>query len=523
VFVRVQGISAEEATTAWSDSAVLETGLMDPEDWQMQRIASPWTEDKTKPQAEKLFRKLFELKSEIKSARLYITSQGVYEAEINGKHVGDFFLAPGWTEYNDRLQYQTYDVSDLLVAGKNCIGVRIAEGWYNGRIGFEGGRRNLWGTRNTLMAQLELKMNDGAIDTVVSDASWVVTSGPILLAEIYDGEKYDATKEVDGWSTVTPANDNESGESTWSSVEILESLPNTTKLVAGVGEPVRRIEVVAPVKLITSGSNKTIIDFGQNLVGYVRLKNVRGPRNQKITLTHAEVLEHGEVSTRPLRDCKAIDEYVIRGTEIPESWEPRSTLHGFRYVQFDGWPEGLSLMESIEAVICHSDMERAGHFECSDSMINQFYQNVCWSMRGNFLYVPMDCPQRDERLGWTGDLAVFAPAATFIYQCTGILKNWLLDFAIAQKRRNGIPPLVVPDAIAGDPKWDFGVPFAIWHDVAVLGPWIVYNATGDVDILRTQYTSMQQWVEKIPRFTNSRTPNLWDPKAHQMGVSVTSP
>jgi alpha-L-rhamnosidase len=199
VFVRVQGISAEEATTAWSDSAVLETGLMDPEDWQMQRIASPWTEDKTKPQAEKLFRKLFELKSEIKSARLYITSQGVYEAEINGKHVGDFFLAPGWTEYNDRLQYQTYDVSDLLVAGKNCIGVRIAEGWYNGRIGFEGGRRNLWGTRNTLMAQLELKMNDGTINTVVSDASWIVTSGPILLAEIYDGEKYDATKKFDGW------------------------------------------------------------------------------------------------------------------------------------------------------------------------------------------------------------------------------------------------------------------------------------------------------------------------------------
>jgi alpha-L-rhamnosidase len=515
ISVRVQGVSKKGETTSWSEPSIVEVGLLNTQDWSAQRITGPEVRDSAKSHPEQLFRKTFDVEQSIASARLYITAQGLYEAEINGVRVGDYFLAPGFTEYKDRLQYQTYNISTLLRPGKNCIGVRVAEGWFNGRIGFEGGRRNIWGDRNTLIAQLEATLDDGSVQQVNSDDTWFVTEGPIRLTEIYDGEKYDATKEVDGWSS------EDKSSHSWKSVEVLDPLPGRTKLVAGYGEPVRRIEAVKPIKQITTPSGKTILDFGQNLVGYLRIKKVRGAAGHKITLKHAEVLEHGELGTRPLRDCKATDEYILKGSQEAESWEPRFTFHGFRYAQIDNWPEESSLTDSVEAVVCHTDMKKAGHFECSDSNLNKLYQNVCWSMRGNFLSIPTDCPQRDERLGWTGDLALFAPTAAYIYQCAGILKNWHLDLAICQKRRDGLPPMVCPDPLEGDRFWDKGIPTAIWHDVTILGPWAIYQATGDVEILRAQYESMQGWLSKIQRYEGSQTPNLWHPKVFQLGVRTS--
>ena len=514
VSVRIQGESNKGETTPWSEPSILEIGLLNSSDWTAKRIAGPDTRDPTRSHPEQLFRRPFSIDRSTASARLYITAQGVYEAEINGMRVGDYFLAPGFTEYNDRLQYQTYDVTKLLRGGKNCIGVRVAEGWFNGRIGFEGGKRNIWGDANTLIAQLEITLDDGTVQRVVSDESWSVTEGPTRLAEIYDGEKYDATKEVPEWSL-----GNDEGAS-WQAVEVLKPLPERIKLVAGFGEPVQRVQTVKPIEQITTLSDKTILDFGQNLVGYLRIKNVRGEAGRKITLKHAEVLEHKELGTRPLRDCKATDEYILRGSPDGESWEPRFTFHGFRYAQVDNWPSERPLMESIEAVVCHTDMQKAGHFECSDAKLNKLYRNVCWSMRGNFLSIPTDCPQRDERLGWTGDLALFAPTASYIYQCTGLLKNWLIDLAICQKRRDGLPPMVCPDVLKGDRFWDLNIPTAIWHDVTVLGPWAMYMATGDIEILRTQYESMQGWISKIQRYEGSMTPNLWHPKVFQLGVST---
>ncbi|KAH6622367.1 bacterial alpha-L-rhamnosidase-domain-containing protein [Boeremia exigua] len=512
IAVKIQGVSERGETTSWSEPSILETGLLDSSDWTAQRITGGDIRDPTKSHPERLFRKSFDLDTMVASARLYITAQGLYEAEINGVRVGDYFLAPGFTEYKDRLQYQTYDVSKLLRPGNNCIGVRVAEGWYNGRIGFEGGRRNIWGDTNAFLAQLEVTLNDESVQQVVSDVTWAVTEGPIRIAELYDGEKYDATKEVDGWSL----GDNGSGDG-WQKVKVLDPLPERTKLVAGYGEPVRRIETVKPIEQITTPSGKTVLDFGQNLVGYVRINKVRGTAGHKITLKHAEVLEHGELGTRPLRDCKATDEYILKGSPQAESWEPRFTFHGFRYAQVDNWPEESSLADSIEAVVCHTDMQRVGHFECSDINLNKLYQNVCWSMRGNFLSIPTDCPQRDERLGWTGDLALFAPTAAYVYQCAGILKNWHTDLAICQKRRDGLPPMVCPDPLEGDKFWDLGIPTAIWHDVTVLGPWAMYRATGDVEILRSQYESMQGWISKIQRYEGSATPNLWHPDVFQLG------
>ncbi|KAF9880833.1 bacterial alpha-l-rhamnosidase domain protein [Colletotrichum karsti] len=507
--IRVRVWDDEGQLTAWSEPSYLEVGLLDRQDWQCERIAAPWGPGTSAPEPEQLFRKEFALHGSVIQARLYITSQGVYEAEVNGHRVGDHFLAPGWTSYDGRLQYQTYDVKDLLNGDNpdNCIGVRVAEGWFSGRIGFEGGHRNIWGTHTSLIAQLELVYSDGRKQVVGSDSSWSVTKGPIRLAEIYDGEKYDATLEIPDWSS--PLEAPTDSDVCWDSVIILPFLSKSTQLMAGYGEPVRRIEVIKPLTKIITPSGKTIIDFGQNLVGYLRLSNIKGPRGHKITLSHAEVLENGELGTRPLRICKAIDEYTLKGAAEGEVYEPRFTFHGFRYAQIDGWVSNYDVTSSVEAVVCHTDMSPVGSFSCSDGLLNKLYQNVTWGMRGNFLSVPTDCPQRDERLGWSGDLALFAPTASLIYDCYGMLKNWLNDVEYDQGVLGGVPPMVSPNATLPDPVWCRRIPCAIWHDVTILGPWVLYLDTGDESILAQQYNSMLTWMKVLPRNKTGAT-HLWD-------------
>lgn len=517
VCVRVRAWGENGRITPWSEPARLEAGLLNRSDWHCERITAPWSPDTSESGPEQLFRKEFVVSATIAQARLYITAQGVYEAEINGVRVGDFFMAPGWTAYDARLQYQTYDVKSMLSTDKNCLGVRVAEGWFSGRIGFEGGHRNIWGPYTTLIAQLEIVYVSGYVETISSDSSWVVTPGPIRLAEIYDGEKYDATWEVPNWSSLTtPAT---SDDSIWEPVLCLPALPEATELTASFAEPVRRVEVIKPVQKIVTPSDKTIIDFGQNLVGYVRLANIKGQRGHKITLSHAEVLENRELGTRPLRICKARDEYTLRGF-VREHYEPKFTFHGFRYVQVDGWDGGgdVELESSIEAVVCQTDMKPSGSFLCSDPMLNNLYQNIRWSMRGNFLSVPTDCPQRDERLGWSGDLALFAPTAPLIYACFGMLKNWLIDVEHDQIVLGGVPAMVTPNATLPDPIWCRRTPCAIWHDVTILAPWALYEETGDESILAGQYNSMVTWMRTLPRSKIGNT-HLWDPSIFQLGVS----
>lgn len=438
VEVRARGADQTEPSP-WSEPCVFETGLLSRSDWSSKLISAPWAEmGKNAPQPQDLFRREFKSEGRVQSARLYVTAQGIYEAEINGKRVGDYFLAPGWTSYDGRLQYQTYDVAEHISSYSNCIGIRVAEGWFNGRIGFEGGRRSIWGTRTAVLAQLEITYEDGRSETIITDDTWKVTRGPTKLAEIYDGEKYDATAEVAGWSTTSTSGD-------WSPVEVLPELPSNVDLIAGFGEPVRRMESWMPKELITTPSGKIILDFGQNLVGYVRFKNVEAERGHQLTFRHAEVLENRELGTRPLRDCQATDVYTFKGDPEGESWEPRFSFHGFRYLQIDGWPGYLNPCRgALKVVVCHTDVQEAGTFSCSDRRLNQLFSNVRWSMRGNFLSVPTDCPQRDERLGWTGDLALFAPTATYLYDCFGILKNWLDPNAPPDEPMKAVtdPPLV---------------------------------------------------------------------------------
>ena len=490
VSVRVWGAD-RDAPTDWSVPAPVETGLLEPADWTANLISPGWLEDTSVDQPPALFRTEFRSNGDIVLARLYITALGLFEAEINGDRVGADVLAPGWTSYRHRLRYHTYDVTGRLRSGNNAIGVTVADGWFRGHIGFDGGHRNLYGEVLGLLAQLEICYADGSVSTVATDGSWRAGRGPIRRSGIYAGETHDARLEPTGWSR--PGFDH----SAWSTV-VAQAAP-TTLLVAPTGPPVRRIEEVPPVRIFASPAGRTIADFGQNLVGWVRV-TVSGDAGRTVTLRHAEVLEDGELGTRPLRLAEATDRYTIRGGGV-ETWQPRFTIHGFRYVEIDGWPGDLD-PDALRAVVVHTDMTRTGWFSCSDERLNRLHDNVIWSMRGNFVDLPTDCPQRDERLGWTGDIQVFAPTAAFLYDCTGMLSSWLADVA-AEQAELGTVPVYVPYVPSQFPL----APVAAWGDAAVIVPWVLYQRTGDVELLRRQYPSMRAWVDQVEKAAGET--HLW--------------
>ncbi len=383
-------------------------------------------------------------------------------------------MAPGWTSYRHRLRYQTFDVTGLLHEGANAIGAMLGEGWFRGRMGFGGAKPAIYGDRIALIAQLEIEYTDGMTECLATDETWCASRGPILANDIYNGEEYDARLEQPGW--LGPDFD----DSVWTGVNVVPW--DFATLFAPLGPPVRRIELVAPQRIFLSPSGKTLVDFGQNLVGRLRL-TVRGPAGQTITLRHAEVLEHGELGTRPLRHAKATDRYTLRGSDgapvpaaplpsVPvltapvltgETWEPRFTFHGFRYAEVEGWPGELQ-PDDIQAVVCHSDMERTGWFECSDPLVNQLHENVVWGMRGNFLDIPTDCPQRDERLGWTGDTQVFSGTACYNMDAAAFFAKYLYDLAKEQAQRGGMVPHYVPSTRSP------GGGSAAWGDVATIVP-----------------------------------------------------
>jgi alpha-L-rhamnosidase len=512
----------------WSEPYPVEAGLLDPGDWSARLVTPTWEEDTSRPQPSPMLRREFDVRPGVIRARLYITALGVYEAQINGAVVGapgepalsgakgHPTFEPGWTSYDHRLCYQTLDVAGMLREGRNAIGAILGDGWYRGRLGFNGGRRNIYGDRLALLAQLEICYADGTTERIVTDESWQAATGPVLASDIYDGETYDARLERPGWSepnevpsTKYQVPSTEYGSElalgtenlvlgTWSGVVPLERDLGT--LVAPTGPPVRRIELVAPVAITTSPSGKTIVDFGQNLVGRLRI-TVRGEAGTTITLRHAEVLEHGELCTRILRDAAATDHYTLRGGGV-ETWEPRFTFHGFRYAQVEGWPGELKA-DDIRAVVCHSDVERTGWFECSDPMVNQLHENAVWSMRGNFLSIPTDCPQRDERLGWTGDIQVFSPTACFLYDTAGFLQSWLADLAADQKAAGGVVPVIIPNVL-DEPAF----PAAAWSDAAVVVPWVLYGRYGDLELLAAQFESMRSWVDVVANLAGET--RLWD-------------
>ena len=493
--VRVRVTGADGETSAWSAPAVIEAGLLQPTDWTAQMI-SPAADPAP------LVRRQFRLDGPVVSARLYITSRGLYRASINGWPVSDDAFAPGWTTYHHRLRYQTYDVTRLLAEGDNVIGAQLADGWFRGRLGFVAGKRNVYGDTLGLLAQLEVVLAGGRTVVIGTDDSWRSSAGPVTSADLYEGEHYDARLERPGWSA--PGFDDRG----W-----LPCTPGSFDrgtLVAPDGPPVRPVEHLPVREVLTSPSGRTLLDFGQNLVGTLRIR-VTGNRGTVVTLRHAEVLEDGELGVRPLRTATATDSYTLSGDPAGEVWEPRFTFHGFRYAEVTGWPGYLN-PEHVTAVVYHSDLERTGWFECSDPLLNRLHDNVVWGMRGNFLDVPTDCPQRDERLGWTGDLQVFAPTATYLYDCAGFLTSWLKDLA-ADQAPDGNVPVFVPWVDLSGRFADPG-PQAGWGDAAVLVPWVCYQRFGDTGMLRRQYASMCAWVDGLTARLGAGT--LFDQPSFQL-------
>ncbi|ROV92744.1 hypothetical protein VMCG_09033 [Cytospora schulzeri] len=502
----------------WSERKTVEAGLLQASDWKAKFITAPTEPPKDGvPHRPVLYRRDFTVGSSISGrARLYISALGLYEVYINGHRVGDLEMTPGWTSYHHRLQYQTYDVKDLLRPGKNAIAVEVAEGWYAGRLLWIGGLRNLYGDRPAFMAQLEVQDEQGGVDhQVVSDDSWSCHPSPRQSASIYDGEVYDAreAEELSGWAGCDGFNDT---GSSWEHTSVLDFDFSSVELFAPDAPPVRVTQAVQAVGISKSPSGKTLVDFGQNIAGRVRLRGLPGrPAGEVLTMRHAEVLENGELGTRPLRDAKATDQYIFSGNEDDRwEWSPKFTFHGFRYVELTGLSSFDDLTtDNLSALVIHSDMRRTGYFTSSNDLLNRLHENVVWSMRGNFLSVPTDCPQRDERLGWTGDIQVFSPTASFLYGSAGFLSNWLKDLSIDQAAAGGTVPVVVPDVLAGYSAEDH-TPEAVWDDAAVLVPWTVYNWSGDVEVLRRQWPSMRMHLDtSIKRAADG----LWDDGCFQFG------
>ncbi|MCU1594977.1 MAG: alpha-L-rhamnosidase [Frankiales bacterium] len=417
-----------------------------------------------------VFRSSVELPDRILSATLRATAHGIYRACLNGARVGDELLSPGWTAYQHRLRFQVFDVTALVTQGVNALDLTVADGWWRGFLGWEG-KRACYGTELAVLGELEVVHAGGTLRWG-TDLTWRAFLGPVVSADLYQGEHHDARRQVRGEGH--PVHSVACGH-----------------LEQQLSPPVRVTQVLEPVSL-DHQKDRVIIDFGQNLVGRLRLSGLDLPVGTQVRLRHSEVLVDGQLCVGPLRTAAQTDVFVAAGTG-EESWEPEFTFHGFRFAEVTGWP-GVRA-ENLQARVLHTDLRRTGEFRCSDPLLNQLHANVVWGMRGNVVDVPTDCPQRDERLGWTGDLQVFAPTAAFLYDCRELLDSWLVDLALEQRPDGGVPEIVPspPGAVTLS-----GNGFAAaWSDAAVIVPWVLYERYGDLDRLRRHLPSMQRYVQGL--------------------------
>jgi alpha-L-rhamnosidase len=480
-------------TSSKSDTASFSMALLNKDDWKAKWIGPGYTEDSVlRPSP--LLRKTFLSNKKVLSATAYITAHGLYEAQINGQRISDAYFTPGWTSYNKRLQYQVYDVTNLIVKGNNAIGVTLGSGWYRGFIGFAG-QQKVYGKDIALLMQVEIVYSDGSTEKIVTDDSWKSSTGSILSSEIYNGETIDAREEKKGWGYANY------DDSKWNGIKIVNGAMNT--LVATYNEPIRKKETYKPVKIFKTPKGEQVIDFGQNLVGWVTIR-VKGNAGDKIIVSHAEVLDKtGNFYITNLRAAKAQDVYILKGGE-EEVFEPHFTWHGFQYIKLEGYP-GEPKPEDFTAVSLYSDMQPAGDFTTSNVLVNKLQHNIQFGQKGNFLDVPTDCPQRDERLGWTGDAQVFSRTASFNMNVHNFFAKWLKDVA-ADQLENGSVPHVIPNVLGKGATGSAG-----WADVANIIPWNMYLAYGDKKILEDQYPSMKAWVGYIQGVSKN---DLWNTGSH---------
>ncbi len=489
--VRVWGLNNNPSE--WSRPARWMMGFMEASDW-----SAKWIGDKL-PSVETVsatyLRRPFKLDAKAKRAIIYASALGVYELGINGHRVGDQLLAPEFTDYHARTQYQTYDVTSLLRAGDNCLSATVGDGWYAGGIGLGQALikkpRNIYGNHPRLIAQLEIELADGKKDKIVTDASWRVTrEGPIRSADILNGEDYDARREMPGWDA--PGFDDKA----WQAADSAENV--STKLVAQPNEPIRVTREINPLSVGEPKPGVYVFDMGQNMVGWCRLK-AKGAAGTTVKLRHAEMLNpDGTIYTDNLRIAKQTDTYTMRG-DASESFEPHFTYHGFRYVEITGL-QGKPQLDALTGRVFNSAMNETGSFSCSDATLNKLWQNILWTQRGNMHSIPTDCPQRDERLGWMGDIQIFVGTGIFNMDMAAFFTKWMRDVRDAQAEDGRFADFS-PHPFGKDTRFT-GV--AGWGDAGLVVPWRVWQHYGDKRMLAESFESAKRWVE----FIRSNNPNL---------------
>jgi alpha-L-rhamnosidase len=426
----------------------------------------------------------------VASARVYASALGLYELEINGKRVGDHVLAPGWTNYHKRIQSQTYDVTKLLDGGDNVLGASLAEGWWAGKVGLGWSRQ--YGDTPALVAKMRITYTDGSVQWIATDGSWKSADGPYAKADLQDGETYDARLEPSGWSR--PGFD----DAKWEPAASLTS--RTALLVPQSDEPVRRTQVLQAKKMTEPTAGTYVYDLGQNMVGVSRL-SLTGSAGQTVKIRYAEVLnKNGTLYTDNFRSAKVTDRYTFAETGTV-TYEPTFTQHGFRYIEITGVTEPPALSD-VKGVVWGSDLPATGTLKTSDGMLNRLVSNISWSQRGNFLSIPTDTPARDERLGWTGDISLFAPTANYLVDTRAFLSHWMADVRNSQYA-NGDLPAVVPT-----PQGQFGESGVGWSDVMITVPYSVWRSYGDTRILRENYPAMQKFFQFV---RDSAGPDLLEP------------
>jgi alpha-L-rhamnosidase len=504
----------------WSDPACFRTGLRH---WQAQWI---WRDDRDDPgvsapaadseraddvmlercRPAPYLRRVFSVRGPVRRAMLYSTARGLVEMHVNGDRVGDAVLAPGWTDYSKRLEYAAHDVTGLITGETNVLGAILGDGWYAGFVGFDLKRAGAhYGKRPELLCELHLHYEDGSSDVVASDEHWRATTGPIRYSDLLHGEHYDARRELDGW---TASGYDEDG---WRPVQTRER--DGVALVPQRGQPIRVTEELEPISVTERKPGVHVLDFGQNMVGWVRIE-LEGEAGATVRMRFAEMLEDdGSLHLANLRSARPQETYVMRGGGR-ESFEPRFTFHGFRYVEVHGPAQA----PTITGRVVHSDTPAAGRFECSSDLVNQLWRNVVWGQRGNFLSVPTDCPQRDERLGWLGDAQVFTPTAALNMDIAAFMTKWGDDVLDAQSA-DGLYPDVAPRLGA---ERD-GAP--AWADAGIIVPWAVHQRYGDVRILERHWDAMERYLATL---VEHNPDGLWRARRNNdygdwLSVGVDSP
>lgn len=489
-FYRVKIWISKEEESDWSDTCFWEMGLINTSEWKAEWISVKEQKINEDFKARSPFScfKNFTINKDVKKAVVYVTSLGVYELYINEKRVGKDYLTPGWTDYNYRIQYQTYEVSDFIKAKDNKLNAIIGEGWYSGYLGWTK-KKDTYGSKNTLLLQMHIYYEDGTSEVLVSDESWKEEKCNILMSDIYNGEIYDAREKED--------------TNIYSDLVIVP-YPKT-HLIAQENEPIRIQEEIEPLSIFKTPKGESVLDMGQNMAGFVRFK-INGEKGQKVTLIHGEVLDKdGNFYRDNIRDAAQKVTYICNGNG-EELYEPHFTFQGFRYVKLEGFPKDIKISD-FTGVVLHSDMQPIGNFETSDKKINQLQHNILWGQKGNFIDVPTDCPQRDERLGWTGDAQIFARTACFNMNVAPFFSKWLKDLSCNQMS-DGAVPFVVPDILKGTFADGMGLTTAGWGDAAVICPWTIYQCYGDENILIQQYDSMKNWINYIRN--QGEDEYLWD-------------